>query len=75
MSIKIIYLSIASGASSGTQLDEANQHRRPPPRNRNSGQQLDIALQPANLNTMRTYVLPGSHCHLLEILTCQLWKT
>ncbi len=64
---------IASGASSGTQLDKANQHRRPQPYNRSRGQQHDNAHQPANLNT---FILQGNlrigQCHLLEILICKL---
>ncbi len=46
---------IASGASFGTQLDEANQHRRPQPCNRSRGKQNDNARQPANLNTLQDF--------------------
>ncbi len=53
---KVEVYKIATGASSGTQLDEANKvQRRTTPHNRQRGQQSDNTRQPANLNTMDNF--------------------
>ncbi len=43
------------GTSSGNQLDDENQYRRPTPHSNSRGQQRDNNRQPANLNTMNSF--------------------
>ncbi len=50
---------IAHGASSGNQLDDVNQYRRPIPRSNSRGQQRDNNRKPANLNTMNSFHFAG----------------